>query len=769
MPRDTRSLMIKAIPRLENRDEKAKRLEAKLAKLGVGVWNKGPRGLQKLGLTVASDDHRDLERGELFKGAHEILGDREFVRFVRRLKEVLAKKAAKAQAERQGDEEGEAPAPSRSKDSARRSSRDSKSREGKSSARRSSRDAAGSTRAKVERSEKKPRSSSKGDSSRKARKPDAEPLAVVPEHIPDEEAEQLTLSGGAGLTISGEGLALPDESGMGLALPESGEGLALPDESGIGLALPDEEEHAGGGGMGDFDLDTLEIAVGQPAGAAQADEPLSIRFGDDEGAQDEDDTDPSRAADRALARYARTGDLEELAQAKKLFKAAVKSAEGAVAQGAARGGLAKAYFLEGDLEKARDMAKKALKAFPHSPAANAVVCQVEWEGEVERERLKAKLARADHALSSGDHAEVKAVAKDLAKSHPEEPFAGLLLLAIECDKDTDDLSEAVARAWKHYPASPGVADILLGASIERALARSLVRWMLAKVEGDESAKVLGETVKETESKKNVYAGAFQLILGLTRATLAARKLQGPERQQYALWMAQGLFFAQHYDAAKDAFQAAIKHDREGDLVGELRRLDTQCGVMKRAFDRPGVKAQRGNLEGVGLVRYREAIAGRLKLVLEGLEGDRAKLDAKEAKIVDAILADPARKKAIQKLAKKAGGDDPFAALDALEVEAGSIGGAPAEGKKGGLFGRMKAAAQDALDKAKAAAQGAINASKQKEARRALGEHLREDRPDKGWGDAELDAFLEKAAAIEPRLGYLESLADELRAAAGKAS
>jgi tetratricopeptide (TPR) repeat protein len=720
MPRDTRSLMIRAIPRLEKRDEKAKKLEAKLAKVGVTLWNKGPRGLRKIGVKLDPSDHEELDRRGLFKGAHAALGDKEFVRFVRRLKEVLAKKAAKR-------EEGG--------DSGREQRKSSARRERKRSSR---------------------------------SKPEPEPQAVVPEHIPDSEARELTMSGPE-LQISGEGLALPEDSGE-LALPGSGEGLMMPG-SDEGLALPaDLEDDEEGGELGDFDLDTLEIDVGAPAAEEK---PLSIRFGDDEGggAKDEDDSDPARAAERALKRYGRSGDTEELNQAKKLFKTAIKSAEGPVAQGAARGGLARCYFLSGDLDKARDMAKKALKAFPHDVSANAVACQVEWEGEPERERLKAQLARADHALSGGDHAEVKAAAKAISKALPKEPYAGLLMLAITADTGSGDMGESVAKAWKHYPPSATYADLLLGPALEKQISVGITSWLKDLSEGDDSADFWGKTVKDVESKKNVYAGGIQILLGVTRAVLAARKLKAPQKQQYASWAAHGLYFSQHYDAGKEAFAGAIKFDREGDLIGELRKMDTQCGVMKRAFDRPGVKAQRGSFDGVGLVRYREALAARLRLVLEGLEGDRAKLDAKEAQIVDAILADPARKKAIQKAAKKAGNDDPFAPLDALTAEGASLAAAepPKKAKKGGLFGRMKDAAAGAIDKAKAAAQGAVNASKQKEARRALGESLRDDRPDKGWGDKPLDSFLDKAALIEPRLNYLDNLADELRSAAGKAA
>jgi hypothetical protein len=722
MPRDIQSLLHRAVPRLKKGDAKAEKLEAKIAKLGTSLWNKGPRGLRKIGVKLEADDHREFERDELFEGAREILGDKEFVRFVRKVKDVLQRKLADKKASSDGT------GSTRSKRSSGRSS----------------------GRKRRERS------------GRRKREPDPEPVEVSVTAESEPKGPDLTLSGSDGvdvpaeLTLSGsDELEIPDESG---------EGLVVPDESDGGLVLPDEDlgdEPEGVPDLEEFDLDNLELEVGATTTSGGGAEASPAVF---EDAPKGDD--PARDGDRALARYARTGDPANLKEARSLFKQAMKKAKGPVAKGAVCGGLARVYFLQGELEKATDMATKALKAFPHEPVANAVICQAGWPKEVEREKLRALLARADSALSTSDYDEIKAAAKVLAKEYPKAPHAPLLILAIDCDKLQDDLEGLIKKAWKRYPAEAAYADLPLGPRLERVLVEGCLRWLEKTIEEDQELR--GKTVKDTENKANAISGAVQMALGISRAAICSgRKASALEKQQMILWIGRSLYFAQYYDHAKEVFAKAQRLDRESDLIGELRKQDTACGVMKRAFERPGVKFKKGSLDGVGLVRYREAVAGRLKQVLSDLEGDRTKLDTKEARIVDAILADPKRKKKLQGAAKKAEVTDPFAAWDALEAEAAAAPAEPAAKKKGGLLGRMKAAAKGAIDKAKSAAQGAAMANRRKAARRAMGEHLR-DGPDKGWGDKALDSFLAKASLIEPRLDYLESLAEDLRSAAGRA-
>ena len=92
-----------------------------------------------------------------------------------------------------------------------------------------------------------------------------------------------------------------------------------------------------------------------------------------------------------------------------------------------------------------------------------------------------------------------------------------------------------------------------------------------------------------------------------------------------------------------------------------------------------------------------------------------------------------------------------------------------------MFARMKQGLNKAVDKAKSAAKGAelalrksVAQGKRSEAVRALARSLRE-RPESGWGDPELDAFLGRFDAIDARLEVLEEEANELRASVARAS
>ncbi|HBP16903.1 MAG TPA: hypothetical protein DEA08_03785, partial [Planctomycetes bacterium] len=215
MARDTTTLLHKAVPRLKKGDAKAQKLEARIMKLGASLWNKGPRGLRKIGVKLEPDDHRPLERDELFEGAREILGDREFVRFVRKVKDVLSQKLAK---------KASATQPAASESGSGRIS----SKEKRRKARR--------RREEIEQQEQ---------------------LEQVAAERPQTD-----------LTMSGSGaLAIPEDSGEGLAIPDEDGGLAIPGDD--ELAVPSLDADAGGADALDFDLDNLdlEVATGGGGGA----------------------------------------------------------------------------------------------------------------------------------------------------------------------------------------------------------------------------------------------------------------------------------------------------------------------------------------------------------------------------------------------------------------------------------------------------------------------------------------------------------------------
>jgi hypothetical protein len=481
-----------------------------------------------------------------------------------------------------------------------------------------------------------------------------------------------------------------------------------------------------------------------------------------------------------VARFRQTGDEEELEGAKKLYARAVKTAEGDLAKGAARAGLAQAFLLGGDAEKAAKHAEGALALFPDEPTAVRILLRARRPGEAEREQVAAALARARGALRARDDEGAARAAKELERLAPKEPFGPMVALAAQHERgDRQGLEAAIARVWERYPASTAWADLPLGEELERPLVLAPLMWVRQRIE-QEGGAVLAQTVKDVDSKQNVVSGAVQLALGVARAALATRERLDPlQEQELRKWVGQALLAAQYYDHAKEVLAQARTLDRNSAHVLEINKDETQCGVMKRAFDKPGVKAKMGKLDGVGVVQLRKAIAARLQGVLAQKEEALGTYEQDEEAVLGALLASPERRKRLEARAKKAGQSSPFERLDAVEEELARLDARAAEGpaeapQAGGLFGRMKGGLSKALDKAKEAAKGAelalrkgVAGGKKKEATRAVAVRLRE-RPDGGWGDAELDRLVDRWTEVSSRAEALDDEAELLRRAAGKA-
>src|SRR5260221_511954 len=76
-------------------------------------------------------------------------------------------------------------------------------------------------------------------------------------------------------------------------------------------------------------------------------------------------------------------------------------------------------------------------------------------------------------------------------------------------------------AWARYPASPALADLALGAPLERAVVQACLGWVRQKIDREPST-TLAATVTRTEAKDNVVSGAVHVALGVARAALATR-------------------------------------------------------------------------------------------------------------------------------------------------------------------------------------------------------------------------------------------------------
>ncbi|MEZ6183772.1 MAG: hypothetical protein R3F62_02045 [Planctomycetota bacterium] len=616
MPTATQVLH-KAVPRLAQGDEKAKKLERRLLKLALHLWGKGPERLKSLGVVVSERTWSKVEPdpATFWEQALEALDVKRFVRLVQATRVELKARLQK------GAGSG------RSQSASGRS----RSSSGRSSSRRSS-----GRRAGEETSGRAVK--------RRTRAPEEETAPRRPKRPP-----------------AGE-LAIP-ESGEELAIPGSGEELAIP-ESGDGLVVPESDA----GGIPD--LANLELATG-----AESAEPAGqVRFGDDDGPGDAEAGDPTAAAERALARYRESGDHDELEEARRLYKVAVKEAQGKIAQGVARAGLARTYLLGGQREKAHDHAKKALKLFPAEPTAVEVWVRSEREESAARAQAEALLARANTLIEREQPQALEKVAKELAKLAPESALPALVRLAAAVEQHTEGeaLEPILAAAWKAYPGDPDWADVPLGPGVENAVIRGAQGWLKPRWEG-EGADVLKQAVKDVESKQNLVAGAWQLSLGVARVALSTRRRPpADDRQRLMMQVGHALFFAQYYDHAKEVYGSARTVDRGGPFVLEINKQETQCGVMRRGFDRPGVKAKMGQCAGVGLTAYRKALGQRLEQAIRERDTLQQKISQDVQKVVGGIVKDAKRRKAIAKSAQAAGLDDPFARLDEVEAQLASI-------------------------------------------------------------------------------------------------
>jgi tetratricopeptide (TPR) repeat protein len=563
-----------------------------------------------------------------------------------------------------------------------------------------------------------------------------------------------------------------------------------------------------GSGSGSGSSVSLAVPEDEPlklAGEEAAPKPLGIRFDDEpppeptiellveeapeaakkEAEPEPDDDRPEQAAERALHRYRQRGDPDDLTSARRLFAEATKAAETRIEKGAARAGVALVLLLAGEVEKAVQQAEKALQAFAGEPRAIEVILRAARQGEADRLRVEAALARARAGLVEDDRAGFAAAVKELETLGPREPFAPLVKLAAwqSAGGREGDPEALIADAWARYPAGAGLADLPLGAAIERPVVLACLNWVRQRIER-EGGDVLAQTVKDVEKKENVVSGAVQLALGVARSALATRaKLEKHDEQELRKWVGQALLCAQYYDHAKEALGQARSVDRNDPQVLEINKDETLCGVMRRAFDKPGVKARMGTLDGVGAMTFRKAVAARLQQVLAQRDEALSGYEKDEAAAASALARDPTRRAALAARAKAHGVPDPLVRLAAVDEESAKLASEaaalsagqeqPAEAP-GKLFGRMKAGLTKAFDKAKAAAKSAelslkkgVADSKRAEALRALSKALR-DRPEGGWGDEPLDQVLDRWDAIAARVAFLDEEAEELRRTAERA-
>jgi hypothetical protein len=722
MSKSIDDLLARAVPKLaQSGEEKLRSLRTKLARFAARAWTKGRSKLVALGVPVRESVHttalgaaeasEDDDEGAFLEDVRKAFKDDDaFVEFLGKLTRAYSAFVKKKK---------EADAPKKRASSSRLKA--------VSSGRHRALKTVSSGRHRALKKDDEPR---KSRSSRRAKIADDAPPAKAP------SSEELPT----------------------LEIPEDEDETDAPPKKPLGIRFdaPDASPRADASSVADDGEIAIELL--KPAAAPTPAAAAPVAESKDEG--------PDAAAARAVERYKKDGDREELAQAKKLFKVALEAAEPGPARAAARAGVALACLLGGQDEDAAKHARKALEedaccALGISVAAKAA------RGDGVREKLKAAVARARAALKSGNASRVAAEASALEKDFPEEPFAALvtILAAVEGNRPFD---EHVAAAWKRYP-STLAPELIFGAGLDALLAKAIASWATQEIDrGGPDALI--KTQRNLDQKENVLAGAFQLALGIARTAFAARfDYSKVEEQELRAAAADGLLGLQYYDAAAAAFDKAQAIDRQSHAAMECKKGAERANVLRRAFDKPGVKAKMGAFEGVAVAAVRKMLATRMEKALAERQKDEAVLLKDEVAAVKVLAEDAPRRATVIKRARAAEQENPLEALMAIEE---GLDGLTATKKdldekktldtsaKKGFFGR-------AFDKVKDTAKGAELAVRQKvlegkrdEAFRAVARALR-DAPSSGWGDKVLDALAERGRSVNARIDFIE---DEVKQA-----
>jgi hypothetical protein len=746
-------LLAKALPRLaEMAPEKARALRRKLTVLLARSWTRGPeRVARAFGVDLDDGEHAAVasaeragegEKTEAFLAdVREAIGPERFVNLVRGVAKAYAR-AKKAAAEREAEPGAAEPVEKLSKSSERLPKAESKRLKAKSERLHAQRERLSKSSERLKaRSDRLSKSSERLKAKSDRLKAKSERLA--------RSSDRVSRVSDAGSISSS-------------SVEESGEAeLAVPDE----LAVPEEA----------LEEAPLQITIEET--------PKKKAASEAEAAPSEDDG-PDLAAARAIERWKKNGDDDELAQARRLYREAEKQAEAPAAKAAARAGSAFVELLLGHDDKAREHAKRALADDSRAPLAVSVLMRAERGGEGARERLRALLARARVALDGGKRGALVPHAKELEEAFPDEPFGSLVRIA-EAQSRAGEAPAETFEAWKRYP-SARFADIALGAGLDAASARGALAVGLQRLDKDDGA--FTKTSKDTESKDNDVAGAFQVALGIARTALGTRSdIAKAEEQELRTVVGQALLGLQHFDHACEAFTKARALDRQSHLAYECTKGEERANVLRRAFDKPGIKAKLTKLEGVGLAAMRKGLAARLEKIAAERKPIDDELSKAELEAATALIADSARREKVVSRLRGTGGANAMSELEEAEKKLGELASAKdgiaarkdaraAESSGGGLFGKIGRGLGKALDGVKDAAKSVeiaarrqVLEAKRNEAVRALGRKLREAVPDDGWDDDALDGFIARSGALEARIDHLDDESNQVRKIVARAA
>jgi hypothetical protein len=485
---------------------------------------------------------------------------------------------------------------------------------------------------------------------------------------------------------------------------------------------------------------------------------------------------PSDPVMAALRRFERQGDASALAQAEQLLKAEFGQAPHAIAAAAAMAGMARVELLRGRAAQAEKLAKDALAKDPSTPLAVEVLVRLE-RGEADLSLLMGGITALREVLDARDAQRIRTVADRFRKQFPDEPHAYLAMFMLgKLTGDERLLESGLREAWKRFP-SPRAATTAFGGAVDADLVDLLVHYGRECFKDKDDAR-LKKTVEGVDDKENIIAGSLRMGVAMARVALARPGItRGPARRlTYAI--GRGLVGLQYYDAAMPYFGKASCMGPTPEDAKAMGNERIEAGALRRAFDRPGIKAQLKAYSCLGIQSMSDNLRQRLEAIRKARGEKEQEGFARGTELAAKARADTALKAELVAAAQAAGVSDAFATIDAAEAELAQVqrerqqakDPAPAAPGGGGLFGKLKAAASTVTGAAKdglLALKESQATTKRDEAAKHLGVILARELSDVQWKHPVLKQLARELSTIEAFLDYFQTEESKAKAELGR--
>ncbi len=485
---------------------------------------------------------------------------------------------------------------------------------------------------------------------------------------------------------------------------------------------------------------------------------------EDASSEEELPKDPAQAA---LVKYDRTGDPDELAEAKRIFTETIAAAPEGTARAFAQAGLARVELLGGNAMKADQQAKVALDKDPGNPFAVEIIIRCQ-RGDGDRAKLAAGLAQGRTLIAASKAAEARRFLEKLAQEHPGCPQPWLLAAFLaKLERDNARFEDCVARAWQLYPGKKN-PDVPLGGTVDVDLAQLLAlhgRDRFKKLE----TGFLKKTIENVDAKDNLVAGTYRLAVALARLALA--KGHHSRKTVRKAWTAMGsaLIGLQYYDGALEALGKAAALNPESEEAKTIENERGFAGTMRRSFEKPGVKAQLTKYLCIGASMIAAAAKEKLTVATKDKAEKQIEFFRASDEVAKVVACDQRVRDEVKKAAQEMSKADPIEPLELVDAEIGAVRlervrladvAAKAGPAKTGIFSKLAGAASSAADKVASLArdtqlkvrESQLNLRRE-EVVRKLGIVITKELRDHTWHSTQLRLFAKRAATLEAFVDY----------------